>query len=151
MAIGFVNTTAPHTHDIEDIEGDIEAKSCSGNSKTASQLETARKINGVDFDGSSDIQIPPGTGFSVTLSVEGWSGSTTQRVSNVNFEPEAQGWSYLVTPYPAQSDIEAIGKAKFVGIMDGGIEQGAAIFTCGKTPTGVIRMNILKFKTGAGS
>lgn len=31
---------------------------CSGNAATATKLQTARKINGVDFDGHSDISVP---------------------------------------------------------------------------------------------
>lgn len=100
-----------------------------------------------DFDDTKYITSPSSKAFTITLSVKGWSEGKTQRIENSSFELEKQGWSYIVTPYLAEEDLDAIAEAGFVKIKDGGIEAGAAIFTCGKTPTAPIRMNIFKFKS----
>lgn len=40
-----------------DVNGDFSARNMKGNASTATKLETARRINGVSFDGSADITI----------------------------------------------------------------------------------------------
>ena len=40
---------------INDVEHATTSDSCSGNAKSATTLQTARKINGTDFNGSKDI------------------------------------------------------------------------------------------------
>ena len=43
------------------VNGKIYTSSISGNASTATKLATARKINGVSFDGSADITLPTAT------------------------------------------------------------------------------------------
>ena len=43
------------------VEAALSAEICTGNAATASKLQTARKISGVDFDGSKDINLPAAT------------------------------------------------------------------------------------------
>jgi hypothetical protein len=49
-----------------------------GNASSATKLQTARKINGVDFDGQSDIAIDAGVSISVSATAP-----TTRKVGNV--------------------------------------------------------------------
>lgn len=53
--------------------------SITGNAATATKLATARAINGVNFDGSAAIQIPSGTGTTVSSS-----GTNTVSVTTGN-------------------------------------------------------------------
>lgn len=87
--------------------------------------------------------------FSVTLSPEGWSEEDPimQRVENVNFKPEEEGWSYFVGAYANANDFDTISKALWIAIMAGGVENGAATFTCGLKPTAPIRLSILRLRT----
>jgi len=56
LALGSVKNS--HTHAGTDITSTVAyASSCSGNSATATRLQTARSINGVSFDGSASITI----------------------------------------------------------------------------------------------
>lgn len=43
------------------VEAALSAEICTGNAATASKLQTTRKISGVDFDGSKDINLPAAT------------------------------------------------------------------------------------------
>lgn len=94
-------------------------------------------------------EIAVGKAFTISLSAEGWTEEDpiSQRVENANFKPEEQGWSYIVGAYPNANDYDTINKAMWVGIMQGGIEDGAATFTCGLKPTAKIRLNILRIRT----
>ena len=69
---------------INDVEHATTSDSCSGNAKSATTLQTARKINGTNFNGSADITTSKwgefrnigivnsdGTGTAVTVSVNG--------------------------------------------------------------------------------
>jgi hypothetical protein len=47
--------------------------SCTGNSETATKLQTARTINGVAFDGTTDITIPSEPAY-YDDTIEGWTG-----------------------------------------------------------------------------
>ncbi len=61
-----------------------------GNATTATKLETARKINGVDFDGSADITLPTssnstltaGSGISIIGGTISATGLTTSNLAN---------------------------------------------------------------------
>lgn len=65
------------------------AGTCSGNSQTATALQTARTINGVAFDGTTNITIPSTSTYSVTFNDSGsgaasgvtYNGSTAQTIS----------------------------------------------------------------------
>jgi len=41
------------------------AQSCSGNSATADKLKTARRLNGINFNGDSDVVVPPHSAISL--------------------------------------------------------------------------------------
>jgi hypothetical protein len=77
------------------------ASSCTGNSATATKLATARKINGVNFDGTQDINIDAG-GFklvhssSVTLPYTTWvdTGFTVGTNSADELYVASFSWSY---------------------------------------------------------
>lgn len=90
-----------------------------------------------------------GVTFSISLSPEGWSEEDpiTQRIENENFKSERAGYSYFVGAYANANDFDTISKALYVGIMQGGVEDGAAVFTCGLKPTQTIRLNILRIRT----
>lgn len=111
MAVGFVNTVAPHRHNSEEI--------CAG------------------------------VAFTVSLSPGNWSEDDpiVQRVENENFKPESEGYSYFVSAYASANDFDTCSKALYVGIMQGGVEDGAAMFTCGLKPEKTMRLNILRIRT----
>lgn len=58
---------------LSDINGSISG-SLVGNAATATKLQTARKIAGVNFDGSSDISISPAN-INAAAAVSGWLNS----------------------------------------------------------------------------
>ena len=63
VTAGYDNTkvTFKNNSNSLSVEAALSAGTCTGNAATASKLQTARKISGVDFDGSKDINLPAAT------------------------------------------------------------------------------------------
>ena len=63
VTAGYDNTkvTFKNNSNSLSVEAALSAGTCTGNAATASKLQTPRKISGVDFDGSKDINLPAAT------------------------------------------------------------------------------------------
>ena len=86
------------------------AAACSGNAATATKLATARTINGVAFDGSSNITIATGVSGTIPVS-QGGTGATTAADARTNLGAQVAG------SYAAASHTHSAATASAAGFM----------------------------------
>jgi hypothetical protein len=112
------------------------AASCSGNSLTATTLQTARTINGISFNGSANITVTANTPDTLTFATDGlgdvgftWSGSTVKKVSyNTIGSPSITGVGASGT-WPINVSGTAASVSGVVGATNGG--TGIASYATG--------------------